>query len=140
MPDRALRAILAGWILFPGSKVPAMADPVKFCLMIGLLSVCAVLQAADELPPASDGNLLGDGPQAFLQQHCLRCHGPAKSSGQLRLDQLGTDLSNPETSAAWEQVISRVSSGEIPPEKEPQPTAEQRDEFVSRLTARLAAV
>ena len=131
---------MAGWFLFPGSKVPTMADPIKLCLIISLLSGCAVLQAGDEPRPLSESGGLGDVPQAFLQQHCLRCHGPAKSSGELRLDQLGTDLSNPETYAAWEQVISRVSSGEMPPEKEPRPTAEQRDEFVNVLTARLEAV
>lgn len=138
-PDRASRSTLAGWFLFPGSKVPAMADSAKFCLIIGLLSGCAVLQAGDEQRPGSQSGGLGDASHAFLQQHCLRCHGPAKSSGQFRLDQLGTDLSNPETYAAWEQVISRVRAAEMPPEKEPRPAAEQRDEFLSVVTARLEA-
>jgi len=62
-----------------------------------------------------------------------------KSSAELRLDLLGTDMSNPEIHAGWERVVSRVRSGEMPPEKEPRPTTAERDEFVSRLTTWLAA-
>ncbi len=74
---------------------------------------------------------------AFLKEHCLRCHGPEKSKGDLRLDLLDADFSKPGAYERWRDIVSRVQSGEMPPEKEPRPKPAQAQAFVRQLSARL---
>ncbi len=74
---------------------------------------------------------------AFIKEHCLRCHGPEKAKGDLRLDQLDTDFSKPSTFERWREVVARVQSGEMPPKKEPRPQPAQTQAFVRQLAARL---
>lgn len=102
-----------------------------------LLFVSAALQA-DENPagaPGTDGiiNLA----QPFFEEHCLRCHGPSKTKGDLRLDQLEADLSKPATFERWLEIVARVKSGEMPPEKEPRPQPDVIANLMKQLTARL---
>lgn len=74
---------------------------------------------------------------AFLKDHCLRCHGPEKAKGDLRLDQLETDFTKPSVFERWREVVARTQSGEMPPKKEPRPDAAQVGSFVRELNARL---
>ncbi len=91
------------------------------------------------------GNLPGAPPEtapqsiAFVKQHCLRCHGPEKAKGDLRLDRLESDFSKPDSFEQWREILARVKSGEMPPKKEPRPPQPQVDEFVARLSAQLDA-
>ena len=74
---------------------------------------------------------------AFIKEHCLRCHGPEKAKGDLRLDQLDADFAKPSTFERWREVVTRVQSGEMPPPKEPRPGAAQVQTVVRQLSARL---
>lgn len=91
------------------------------------------------------GNLLGapleTAPQtiAFVKAHCLRCHGPEKAEGDLRVDRLDSDVSKPGSSEPWRNILARVESGEMPPKKEPRPPQAQMADFVARLSAQLDA-
>ena len=76
---------------------------------------------------------------AFINEHCLRCHGPEKAKGDFRLDQLDTDFSKSSAFERWREVVTRVQSGEMPPTKEPRPPAAQVQTFVRQLSARLDA-
>ncbi|MBI5800316.1 MAG: DUF1592 domain-containing protein [Verrucomicrobia bacterium] len=82
---------------------------------------------------------LDSGTAAFLKAHCIRCHGPEKVKGDLRLDQLDTDFSKPSAFERWRDVMTRVQSGEMPPKKEPRPEPAQAQAFVRQLSARLEA-
>ncbi len=73
----------------------------------------------------------------FIKEHCLRCHGPEKAKGDLRLDRLDTDFSKPSAFERWREVVTRVQSGEMPPNKEPRPEEAQAQTFVRQLSARL---
>ena len=73
--------------------------------------------------------------EGFLETHCVRCHGPEKQKGDLRIDQLSRHFRMGEDSHLWAEIIEKVNSGEMPPKKKP-----QQDEiavFVSTLDARL---
>lgn len=86
-------------------------------------------------------DLLAAGPDptpAFFEEHCLRCHDAQKTKGGLRLDQLGRDLSELQTAERWDEIISRISAGEMPPEEEKQPSAAARAAVVEWINARLA--
>lgn len=76
---------------------------------------------------------------AFFNEHCLRCHGPQKTEGDLRLDLLESDLTKPSNFERWREIVARVQAGEMPPQDEPRPRAAQTAEFVKRLSARLEA-
>ncbi len=64
-------------------------------------------------------------PDAFFQQHCIRCHGAEKQKGDLRLD---TDLTDAER---WLEIADRLELGEMPPEDEPRPPAPEVKEMVA---------
>jgi mono/diheme cytochrome c family protein len=74
---------------------------------------------------------------AFIQEHCLRCHGPDQAKGDLRLDRVDADLSKPSNIEAWRGILARVQSGEMPPQKEPRPPQASVAEFVAGLTKEL---
>jgi len=59
-----------------------------------------------------------------LARHCFDCHGEKKQKGDLRLDTLAVDLQSPKVMAHWEEIMSRINSGEMPPddvEQRPKP-------------------
>jgi len=75
--------------------------------------------------------------ERFLEQHCLRCHGEKKQKGELRLDTLSRDLTQPGTAGRWSDVLEKISSGEMPPESETQPAAAERARMVETLNTLL---
>jgi len=74
---------------------------------------------------------------AFLETHCLRCHGPEKEKGDLRIDQLSRDFKLGADTHHWAEMIEQVNSGEMPPKKEKQPTQAEMAAFVTSLDARI---
>ena len=75
--------------------------------------------------------------EAFLETHCVGCHGPEKEKGDLRIDQLSRDFKLGVDTHHWAEVIEQVNSGEMPPEDEKRPTQEEIASFVSGLDARI---
>ena len=71
--------------------------------------------------------------EAFLEQHCISCHGPKKEKGDLRIDQLSRDFKLGADSHHWAEMIEQVNSGEMPPKKEKKPTQEKIAAFVTNL-------
>ena len=63
----------------------------------------------------------------ILQTRCVRCHGPEKQEARIRLDNLSTDVINDRAAAEhWHAVKNVLNAGEMPPEDEPQLTADER--------------
>ena len=92
----------------------------------------AVLLAGLLLP----GILLAE-PQLekFFAQNCVKCHGPEKQKGKVRLDKPADELfANAEL---LEKVASMLESGDMPPEKAPQPPAASRTEVLQIIQQRL---
>ena len=75
--------------------------------------------------------------EAFLGKHCIRCHGPEKQQGELRIDQLARDFKLGTDSHRWAEAMEKVNSGEMPPKKEKQPTQAEIAAFVSSLDSLL---
>ncbi len=85
---------------------------------------------------ASIGTISAAEPfDAFLETHCLRCHGPEKEKGDLRIDQLSRDFKLGADTHHWAEVIEQVNSGEMPPKKEKQPAQAEIAAFVTSLDA-----
>jgi hypothetical protein len=71
--------------------------------------------------------------EAFLEKHCVRCHGPHKEEGDVRIDQLSRDFKAGVDSHHWAEVLENVNSGDMPPETEPRPTQAEIAAFVTNL-------
>ena len=74
---------------------------------------------------------------AFLEKHCIRCHGPEKEKGDLRIDKLSRDFKTGADTHHWAELLEQVNSGEMPPKKEKRPTQEEIAEFVTGLDGRI---
>jgi hypothetical protein len=71
--------------------------------------------------------------QAFLERHCLECHDADAAKGDLDLTRLSTDGSNASDHRRWVRVFDRVTSGEMPPAKQPRPKQVEKNEFLAAL-------
>ena len=96
--------------------------------------LCLVLTAGLGLTGAVRG---AEPFEAFLEKHCLRCHGPKKEEGDIRIDRLSRDFKAGRDSHHWAEALDKLNSGEMPPKKEPQPTQAEISTFVTNLDARL---
>ncbi|MSR55791.1 MAG: hypothetical protein EXS09_21315, partial [Gemmataceae bacterium] len=87
------------------------------------------------------------GVESFFKAHCLRCHDDKKQSGDFRLDTLKANFADAQLAERWSEVLLRINSGEMPPKKEPRPTATEAAAVVEWIateikkgeTARMAA-
>ena len=61
----------------------------------------------------------------FFEQHCNKCHDAKKQKGDLRVDNLIVDLQSPKIMGHWEEIMSRINSGDMPPEDEARPKPEE---------------
>jgi len=75
--------------------------------------------------------------EAFLEKHCVRCHGPQQEEGDIRIDRLSRDFRSGVDTHHWAEVLDKVNSGSMPPKSEPQPTQDEISQFVASLDARL---
>ncbi|MDA1232304.1 MAG: DUF1592 domain-containing protein, partial [Planctomycetota bacterium] len=55
----------------------------------------------------------------ILNKSCLVCHGPEKSEGRLRVDELNPDLLTGPDVDRWREVYNVLSNSVMPPEDEP---------------------
>jgi hypothetical protein len=77
----------------------------------------AALMAAALLLFPRHSTQAGPALAAFLEGHCLECHDAETKKGNLDLENLGADFSNPATFAQWVKIHDRIESGEMPPPK-----------------------
>jgi cytochrome c553 len=94
---------------------------------------------AQEAVPAGNAAVRGAVPaavRAFITAHCLDCHDRASKTGGLALDELlGAELSS--ASVAWEKVVRKLATRQMPPKDVPKPQEQSYDEVVAALTAAL---
>ncbi len=93
-------------------------------LLVAIFGVAGIVRGAEPL-------------DAFLEKHCIRCHGSAKSEGDVRIDSLSRDFKSGADAHHWAEVLDRINSGQMPPKDEPKPTQDEIAAFVTNLDARL---
>ena len=71
--------------------------------------------------------------ETFVEKHCIRCHGPEKEKGELRIDRLSRDFKVGADTHHWAEMLQQVNSGEMPPKKEKKPTQEEIAAFVTSV-------
>ena len=107
---------------------PALTDfaPVRLAsLTIAVFLSCAA------------AGLGADPFEGFLEKHCVRCHGPAKVEGDVRIDRFSRDFKAGADAHHWGEVLDRINSGQMPPKEEPKPTQAEIAMFVTSLDSRL---
>ena len=85
------------------------------------------LSVANPLSASEDFNTL---VTPFLEEHCLKCHGEEKQKGDIRLDTLSRDFTSGEFAIIWQDVSDMLVLGDMPPEDEPRPPAQE----INRIT------
>jgi hypothetical protein len=74
---------------------------------------------------------------AFLNMHCVGCHGPEKEKGDLRIDQLSRDFKQGVDGHLWAEIVERINAGEMPPESEIQPAESEIADVIAQLDLRI---
>ncbi len=74
----------------------------------------------------------------FLAAHCVGCHREGKAKGDFRLDDLAADFAAPKSAGRWEEVLGRVTSGEMPPPDRPRPKPDDAAGVAAWVAGRLA--
>ncbi len=73
--------------------------------------------------------------EGLFAKNCVKCHGPEKQKGKVRLDKpIGELFADREL---LENIASVIKAGEMPPEKAPQPTAEVLAKTLQILESRI---
>gem|GEM_PF-314167 len=98
-----------------------------------ILSVHPVFAEAPSTSIAFDADIV----TGFLQDHCVKCHGPDKQKGKLRLDTLSLEIGNSGQVQPWQDVYAALNDGEMPPEDEPQPATEEEQPVLGHLKSTL---
>jgi len=75
--------------------------------------------------------------QPVLERYCSSCHGEKKQKADIRFDQVDPDMVDGLDAEIWSFARDMLNSGDMPPKKSPQPSAEERKAVVSWLNASL---
>jgi len=89
------------------------------------------------LQNAKAADPLDDDAQQFIKSRCIKCHDAKKQKGKFRLDNLSTDFADPQVAEKWNEVVFRINAAEMPPEDEPQPSAEEIGRMAEYLTGKI---
>ncbi|MBM3984048.1 MAG: hypothetical protein FJ304_28035, partial [Planctomycetes bacterium] len=83
-------------------------------LWIPLLAFAPALVGRE--PPAKPAGTPGAPATQFVTAHCVKCHGPEKPSGGVRLDDLPADPA--KDVERWAAVRDQIRDGLMPPAKQ----------------------
>ena len=97
----------------------------NFCV---LLSVCTLILAG-----SMPSRLVADDLEVrpFLKKHCVKCHGGEKVKGKVDFTKIISKADVDSSYELWETAADALKFEEMPPEDEPQPTAEERTAFLA---------
>ncbi len=71
--------------------------------------------------------------QAFLNRHCIECHGSTTRERELDLSKLSMDAADASAHKKWVQVFDRVKAGEMPPKDVDKPSEAELQSFLTLL-------
>ncbi|MBI1367633.1 MAG: DUF1592 domain-containing protein [Planctomycetes bacterium] len=104
--------------------LPGIPAAMKFNRFAPLLFLC-VIGCASVARAAVDASIA-----KFFDDHCVKCHGPDKQKGDVRLDTLSDNFADPELRETWTKIAQMIDHGDMPPKKEARPDAAAIDTVV----------
>jgi hypothetical protein len=81
---------------------------------------------------------LKDHIKPVLEKYCFDCHNDKKHKGDVNLLSVADNPQLEQNRKVWEKVVDVVEGGDMPPEKKPQPSEDQRDLIVKFLDGELS--
>ncbi len=81
-----------------------------------------------------------DKVEPLLVQYCFECHDSLTADGDFDLEALPADFMDSQAAGHWIEVMDNVNASEMPPEDEPQPSAEERALIAEWIAAELEHV
>ena len=72
--------------------------------------------------------------QPFFRPHCIRCHGPDREEGGVRVDKISGDLDDLNSIDALQNIFDEITVGSMPPESEPTPN----DQALKNITCAIS--
>ncbi len=73
----------------------------------------------------------------FLNTYCTKCHGAKLQKGERRFDQLAAEIDGDSTSVDYQDILDQLNLGNMPPQKQKQPTDAERRKVTAWLTRTL---
>lgn len=105
---------------FPGPERGWIANCVIGILWVfGCLSISSFASAS---------------PGEFLKHYCAKCHGAEKHKADRRFDNLPATISSMGDLERYQEIVDQLNLGEMPPEDERQPGADERARMIEQLT------
>lgn len=120
--------------------MPRLNQPPFVSLFIAALfaATSPSLRAADDAKsdaaPADKATT-----RAFLNQYCVKCHGPETQKAKLRFDTLAGSFTDADEVKTWSRIAEALDAADMPPRKATQPTDAERARAVEQITRALAA-
>lgn len=87
---------------------------------------------------ASDPLTFAKDLKPLLSEYCFNCHSKEKPKAGLNLERFKDDTIIMQDRKTWQMVMEMIESREMPPEKKPKPTEEQRQSMIHFIEAELA--
>jgi mono/diheme cytochrome c family protein len=98
-------------------------------IRIAILALSLPRVSVANEPPARPADPARERVVQFVAAHCVKCHGPDKQAGGVRLDNLPADpAKDPDR---WAAVGDQLRDGLMPPAKEPRPDAAKARDVVA---------
>ena len=104
-------------------------------------SIYALLAAiaAGGAPVRADGPVtLAEHIRPVLEKFCFDCHNEKKHKGDLNMVEFSGHAQLADHRKVWESIAEQIESGEMPPDKKPQPTDEQRELLLKFIDGQLS--
>lgn len=77
------------------------------------------------------------GVQAFLKEHCHRCHGADAQEADFAMHTLAGNIAAGEALDRWTEIAMRLKAGDMPPTDEPQPDPDRIEQVVAWIDSQL---
>ena len=100
-----------------------------------LILTLSMFSAATAAGSGADGKSV----IAFVDAHCMRCHGKEDPEGDLSLHTLSPDPKSPKDIEIWKKIFEQLDSGQMPPRKAKQPSPVVRRHAIASVKSTLKA-
>ena len=75
----------------------------------------------------------------FFQKHCVKCHSPTKTKGNINVHALNGDLAAGRELETWESIVEKSEFGEMTPIQEQQPQHAEVQKVIQRIETEMWA-
>jgi mono/diheme cytochrome c family protein len=80
---------------------------------------------------SADSKPFDEQVRPFLTRHCLECHGPEKTKGKFRVDNLSADFTDKAQRDKWLTLLEQIKTGAMPPKMKPRPPEKDAQALVA---------